>query len=104
MPPLPPDPDATGSPSLQALVNGLGDVGFVEPVDLNTDQAHPARMYDYYLGGKTHFPADREAADRALAAFPNLRITAQENRAFLRRAVAMLARMGVTQFLDIGAH
>ena len=39
-------------------------------VDLKLDQAHSARMYDYYLGGTTNFPADREAAGRALAAFP----------------------------------
>jgi hypothetical protein len=71
-------------------------------VELAFDRPHPARMYDYYLGGKDHFAVDREAADKALSAFPNLRTTARENRAFLRRATAHLTRAGYCQFLDIG--
>ncbi|WP_018504795.1 SAM-dependent methyltransferase [Parafrankia discariae] len=60
-------------------------------------------MHDYYLGGKDNFPADRETAEQALAAFPNLRLYARQNRAFLHRAVAhVTATAGVTQFLDIG--
>ncbi|MCK9931037.1 SAM-dependent methyltransferase [Frankia sp. Mgl5] len=80
----------------------------VSPLDLRTDIPHPARMYDYYLGGKDNFPADREAAEQALAAFPNLRLYARQNRAFLHRAflyraVAHLTTTaGVSQFLDIG--
>jgi hypothetical protein len=102
MSPLSPDPDPTGSTSLQALVDGISDHGPTEPTDLRTDRAHPARMYDYYLGGKDNFPADRVAAEQALTAFPNLRITAQQNRAFLRRAAAYLAQKDILQFLDIG--
>ncbi|WP_045875818.1 SAM-dependent methyltransferase [Pseudofrankia sp. DC12] len=71
-------------------------------VGLALDRAHPARMYDYYLDGKDHFPADREAAEKALEVFPHLRTTARENRAFLRRATAHLTRAGYRQFLDIG--
>jgi hypothetical protein len=59
-------------------------------------------MYDWYLGGKDHYPADQKAAENALAVFPNLRTTARENRAFLRRATAYLTRAGFRQFLDIG--
>ncbi|WP_020549817.1 SAM-dependent methyltransferase [Embleya scabrispora] len=70
------------------------------PIDVT--RAHPARMYDYYLDGKTNFAADRAAAEQALAAFPSLRTTARQNRAFLLRAVDHLARLGVRQFLDIG--
>jgi SAM-dependent methyltransferase len=71
--------------------------------DLKTDVAHSARMYDYYLGGKDNFAADREAAEKVLANFPAMRTTARENRAFLRRAVTYLAaEAGVHQFLDIG--
>ncbi|WP_256789071.1 SAM-dependent methyltransferase [Frankia sp. AvcI1] len=73
------------------------------PVDLKTDQPHSARMYDYYLGGKDHFPADREAAERTLAVFPNARIAAQANRAFMIRTTRYLAaQVGIRQFLDIG--
>jgi hypothetical protein len=73
------------------------------PVDLHTDRPHPARVYDFLLGGKDNFPADRAAAEQGLRANPNSRIPPRENRAFLRRAVAYLAReAGIRQFLDIG--
>ncbi|OHV48205.1 hypothetical protein CgIS1_21855 [Frankia sp. CgS1] len=67
------------------------------------DLPHTARMYDYYLGGKDNFPADREAAEQVIAAFPNARVTARENRAFMTRATRFLAgEVGIRQFLDIG--
>ncbi|MFJ5927382.1 SAM-dependent methyltransferase [Kitasatospora sp. NPDC092948] len=71
-------------------------------INLNIHQAHSARMYDYYLGGVTNFPADREAAGRALDAFPNARFAAHANRAFMRRATRTIAELGIDQFLDIG--
>ena len=65
--------------------------------------AHPARVYDYWLGGKDNFPADREAAERVLAVTPGLRFRVRANRAFLARAVRYLAAgAGIRQFLDIG--
>jgi hypothetical protein len=71
--------------------------------EIDTSRPHSARMYDYWLGGKDHFTADREAADRVLAAFPSMRTAARENRAFLGRAVRYLAaEAGIRQFLDIG--
>jgi hypothetical protein len=71
---------------------------------IDTARPHPARMYDYYLGGKNHFAADRELADRALAYWPAGRIGLRENRRFLGRAVRYLtAEAGITQFLDIGS-
>ncbi|SFP19573.1 MULTISPECIES: SAM-dependent methyltransferase [Actinomadura] len=73
------------------------------PADLNVQVAHPARMYDYYLGGKDNYEADRKAAEASLEAAPELRAIARENRAFLRRAVRHLVESGVRQFLDIGA-
>jgi SAM-dependent methyltransferase len=74
-----------------------------EPVDLQTDRPHPARVYDFLLGGKDNFPADRGAAEAGLRANPNSRIPPRENRAFLRRAVEYLAgEAGIRQFLDIG--
>jgi hypothetical protein len=70
---------------------------------IDVTRAHPARMYDYYLGGKDNWAADREAADMVLAIAPEVRDMARANRAFLHRAVRHLARdKGVTQFLDVG--
>jgi hypothetical protein len=60
-------------------------------------------MYDYWIGGKTHFAADREAADKVIEHLPAIRTMARENRAFLGRAVRFLAgEAGIRQFLDIG--
>ncbi|MBF8187960.1 SAM-dependent methyltransferase [Nonomuraea sp. K274] len=61
-----------------------------------------ARLYDYYLGGKDNFPADRAAAEKILKVAPELRAAARANRAFLGRAVRFLADAGIRQFLDIG--
>jgi hypothetical protein len=73
------------------------------PQDINTDVAHPARVYDYWLGGKDNFPADRALGEMMIQAIPNMRGLAAANRAFLRRAVRYLAaEAGVRQFLDIG--
>jgi S-adenosyl methyltransferase len=70
---------------------------------IDTSVAHPARVYDYWLGGKDNFAADREAAERVLAATPGLRFRVQANRAFLARAVKYLAgETGIRQFLDVG--
>ena len=78
-------------------------VGETPVPEIDTSRPHAARTYDYYLGGKNHFAADREAADRGLAAFPSMRTAARENRAFLGRAVRYLAaEAGIRQFLDIG--
>ena len=72
--------------------------------EIDTSRPHPARMYDYYIGGKNHFAADREVADAALAHWPAGRIGLRENRKFLGRAVRYLAgEAGVRQFLDIGS-
>jgi hypothetical protein len=70
---------------------------------LDTSVPHPARRYDYWLGGKDNFAADRESADAIAAAYPEVRIAAIENRWFLHRAVRFLAQeAGIRQFLDIG--
>jgi S-adenosyl methyltransferase len=69
----------------------------------DTAQPHPARVYDYLLGGKDNFAADREFGERMVVAYPEARDAAWENRAFMRRVVAWIAReTGVRQFLDIG--
>ena len=62
-----------------------------------------ARVYDYWLSGKDNFTADRVAGEETIAAFPGIRLSAQANRAFLRRTVRYLAAgEGLRQFLDIG--
>ena len=71
-------------------------------IGIRTDIPHPARVYNYLLGGKDHFSADREAAEMSLAVMPEVRDSAQGNRLFLARAVAFLRDVGIRQFLDIG--
>lgn len=63
----------------------------------------PARMYDYYLGGKDNFAVDREAAEKALSVVPHGRHIARANRNFLVHAVRFMAERGVSQFIDVGA-
>ena len=69
------------------------------------DPATPnmARVYDYWLGGKDHFPADRAEAERLLGIYPPLRDLVRENRAFVIQAVNWAARQGIGQFIDLGA-
>jgi len=73
------------------------------PPEIDTSRPHSARMYDYFIGGKNHFAADRETALRVLRESPSIRVAARENRAFLGRVVRYLAaEAGIRQFLDIG--
>jgi hypothetical protein len=72
-------------------------------VSFDSSVPHIARVYDYWLGGKDNFAADRELGERTLEAYPNLVFSVRANRAFLARAVRFLAaEMGIRQFLDIG--
>jgi S-adenosyl methyltransferase len=73
------------------------------PPRLDINVAHQSRIYNYLLGGKDNFAVDREAAERALEAFPGLAAWARNNRAFLARAVRYLvSEAGIRQFLDLG--
>lgn len=73
------------------------------PSQIDTSRPHPARMYDYYLGGKDNYVVDREAAAAVLRTLPEARDIARENRAFLRRVVRYLVRQaGIRQIIDIG--
>ena len=73
------------------------------PPQIDTSRPHSARMYDYFIGGKNHFAADRKTAAEVLRKSPSVRIAARENRAFLGRAIRYLtAEAGIRQFLDIG--
>ncbi|GAA2055003.1 SAM-dependent methyltransferase [Catenulispora yoronensis] len=76
--------------------------GWVPP-ELDTTRAHSARIYEYLLGGMHYFDVDREAAETALRHIPQARAMVHENRAFLARAIRLLAESGLTQFLDLGS-
>ena len=76
--------------------------GHISP-EIDTTTANVARMYDYWLGGKDNFEADRVAAEKVLTQMPGQRRSALANRQFLRRAVRFLtAEAGIDQFLDVG--
>ena len=78
-----------------------GDTGV--PPEIDVSRPHPARMYDYFLGGKDNFAADRAVAGKVLESWGAVRTAVRENRAFLGRAVRYLAgEAGISQFLDIG--
>ncbi len=72
------------------------------PAGIDVTIPHGARVYDYILGGKDNFAADREAAEKILAAAPNSRGLARAQRAFLVRVVRLLAEAGIRQFIDLG--
>jgi len=77
--------------------------GYRRERDFDPNVAHPARIYDYWLGGKDNFEADRVAGEETISAYPGIRASARANRAFLVRAVRHLAaEQGIRQFLDIG--
>jgi hypothetical protein len=79
------------------------DIEWDDPYLIDTSVAHPARRYNYWLGGSVNFEADRISGDAFAAAFPSIKIAAKENRCFLRRAVTFLVKeAGIRQFLDIG--
>ena len=70
--------------------------------EIDTSKPHPARMYDYYLGGWDNYEVDREAAQRVVDVLPDIIPGARANRDFLNRTVRFLAESGIRQFIDIG--
>jgi SAM-dependent methyltransferase len=72
------------------------------PIRLDTSRPHPARVYDWWLGGKDNYPVDEELGRKILAVDPTVRRGARANRRFMHRATRTLAETGVRQFLDIG--
>jgi S-adenosyl methyltransferase len=82
---------------------GGSTAGKTGPLPFDTSVAHQARIYDYTLGGKDNYAADRAAAEAGLAVWPDMAWASRANRAFLGRAVRYLAaEAGIRQFLDIG--
>jgi hypothetical protein len=74
----------------------------VSPEHYEPDPPNIARVYDYLLGGKDNFAVDRALAQELLSQQPDIRRNARENRAFMQRAVRMMAEAGISQFLDLG--
>jgi hypothetical protein len=77
--------------------------GIARTHTLDPSRPNVARVYDYLLGGKDHFAADRHAAQRLIAELPDAATVAKANRTFLAAAVRHAARDGIAQYLDIGA-
>jgi hypothetical protein len=87
----------------EALGPGGDTAGQAGRPPFDTSVANQARIYDYLLGGKDNYEADRAAVDAVLKVAPELGFSARANRAFLGRAVRYLtAEAGIRQFLDIG--
>ena len=98
---------ARGDGARRRASNSRGSMPDLQPADscsrLDPSVPHPARVYGYWLGGKDHYPADREAAEEVMRRRPQVVAGARANRAFLARAVRYLAgECGIRQFLDIG--
>jgi SAM-dependent methyltransferase len=74
----------------------------IEPTLFDPSKPNIARVYDYWLGGKDNYAADRAEAERLIAVYPRLPLLARQSRLFLARAVQWLAKQGATQFLDLG--
>ncbi|MEU8824254.1 SAM-dependent methyltransferase [Streptomyces sp. NPDC048636] len=71
--------------------------------EIDTSKPHSARMYDYFLGGKTHYAVDTQAAEQVQAVWPDVKPWTRANRSFMHRATRWLAaEAGIRQFLDIG--
>ncbi|HET9897402.1 MAG TPA: SAM-dependent methyltransferase [Streptosporangiaceae bacterium] len=81
----------------------VSSTGFDSGTDRDTSVANVARVYDYLLGGKDNFAADRQLGEQLVVAFPESGWIARENRAFIGRAVGYCAEQGLTQFLDVGS-
>jgi hypothetical protein len=87
---------------LSAANGGRMESGFA-PLEIDTSRPHPARMYNYYLGGKENYAVDQEAAQAVVRVLPEVLDIVRENRAFMQRAVRYLVgEAGIRQIIDIG--
>jgi len=84
------------------MTDSAQSAGNWTPENFRTDVPHSARIYDYWLGGKDNFEADRNAAEFTLQLMPQMLDYARGNRQFMVRVVRFLADAGIRQFLDIG--
>ena len=96
--------DQPAGPPYGAGVNGItNSPGPATPSNIDPTAPNVARMYDYYLGGKNNFAADRDAADKVISVAPFAAPQAVESRLFLMRAIHYLVDQGIDQFVDIGS-
>ncbi|WP_128381313.1 SAM-dependent methyltransferase [Streptomyces cavernae] len=79
-----------------------GQNPYQRAVEIDTSKPHPARMYDWYLGGKDNYPVDEQMGRQMLTLDPRVPVMARVNRAFMHRATRWLAENGIRQFLDVG--
>ncbi|MFG2782898.1 SAM-dependent methyltransferase [Streptomyces prunicolor] len=85
------------------MTSPSGDGSGAQPLIIDTSKPHPARMYDYFLGGKDNYPVDRDAAEQFIKAAPEVREGVRANRSFMHRAVRhVVEEGGVRQIIDIG--
>jgi len=84
------------------VTGACGGPGELEPAAFDASRPNIARVYDFWLGGKDNFAADRAEATRLLEVYPLLPQLARQNRLFLLRTVTWLAGQGIRQFVDIG--
>jgi hypothetical protein len=95
--------DSTGASDIEGTEDTEDTEPEGVPPEIDVSKPHPARMYDYFLGGKDNFAADRATAAQVLESWGSVRTAVRENRAFLGRAIRYLAgEAGISQFLDIG--
>jgi hypothetical protein len=79
------------------------EASMIDSAKIDTTVPHSARVWNYWLGGKDNFPADRQVGDDFAQLYPDITVVARTSRAFLKRAVTFLAaEAGLRQFLDIG--
>ncbi|MFF8785844.1 SAM-dependent methyltransferase [Streptomyces sp. NPDC015125] len=98
---IPQEPPGGTVHEIGPYVQGPEPSGFPAE-EIDTSRPHPARMYDYYLGGWDNYEVDRVAAERVIEVHPQVRLSARANRAFMRRAVRELVAGGIRQIIDIG--
>ncbi|GGU50745.1 hypothetical protein GCM10010211_14060 [Streptomyces albospinus] len=96
-------PEAAGSgvPEIGPYPPGPEHLGF-SAEEIDTSRPHPARMYDYFLGGWDNYEVDRVAADRVIEVHPQVRDSVRANHAFVQRAVRAVVASGIRQFVEIG--
>ncbi|MEU7641126.1 MULTISPECIES: SAM-dependent methyltransferase [unclassified Streptomyces] len=91
----------SGCPEIGPYPPGPDHLGF-SAEEIDTSRPHPARMYDYFLGGWDNYEVDRVAGDRVIELHPQVRDSVRANGAFRGRAVRAVVASGIRQFLVLG--
>jgi hypothetical protein len=89
--------------SLAVMTSPSSGDSSARPYAIDTGKPHPARMYDYFLGGKDNYEVDQQAAEQFIKVAPEVREGVLANRHFMHRAVRhVVGECGIRQILDIG--